>query len=98
MRTGIFTRWLGPESHKRLIPSGGTFLLLSLLVILLPYVYVSAEHTFYSNDPAYYQNLASDAAADFRASPVWAINSVMVSLANQYNRIFTVPLVPLLLV
>ena len=98
MSSEVFTKWLGPKPRERLLWGGGLLLLLCIFVILLPYFYVRAEHTFHSNDPAHYQDLASAETADFRASPVWAVDSLMASLADQYNRIFTVPLVPLMVV
>lgn len=98
MKSEVPAQWLGPRPRERLLWGGGMLLLSCVFVILISYFYVRAEHYFYSWDWANYQNMASAETAAFRASPVWAVHAVMSTLAEDYNRIFTVPLVPILAV
>lgn len=96
MRSESFTTRFGSRSPRRLLTGAGLFLLLCLFVLLFSHFYVRAEHYFYFWDIANYWNLAGAETAAFRASPVWAFYSVMKSLAVDYNRVFTVPLLPIL--
>lgn len=98
MRFEAFAKWLGPRPRERLLWGGSILLLSCLFVTLLSFSYVKRERYFYSWDWANYQNMASAETAAFRASPVWAVRDVMSTLGNDYNRMFTVPLVPFLYV
>lgn len=70
---------------------------LILLVILIPWIYVSNEDTFYYWDYANYHNLARQALENWGQSPANAMQAIADSMANNYNSLFTLPLLPFLL-
>ena len=75
-------------------------LILLLLVIIAGSVlsYVSQERTFYWWDLANYQNIAYRTADQFQTSPAKAFNAIRASMREDYNALFAVPLIPLLIV
>lgn len=83
---------------QKLLINAGLFTLLALLTISLPFIYVSSERYFHHYDLAMYQNMASDMAVSFRGSPLSAIYGVRASIEWSYNQIFTIPLLPFILI
>ena len=79
-----------------MIDSGLT-VLLTLTVIVIPYIYVSSERTFYHWDLAHFQNLTSTVARMLHQSRFWWLREVIQSLGDTYNKMFTLPLVPFVL-
>ncbi len=78
--------------------NGGLFVLLALITIGVLLMYVSHERYFYYWDLANFHNMTIEKAIAFRASPYWAMRGVMESIANNYNEIFTIPLLPFILI
>jgi hypothetical protein len=66
--------------------------------VVVAYVYVKAERVFYFWDHAVFQDIAWSTTSAFRASAREGWDAVRRSLAEDYNALFAVPLVPLLLV
>lgn len=77
----------------------GVLLILTLAsVVLLACFYVSRERFFYYWDYAVYQDIAEAATDTFlRLSPLDSFYTLYRSTADAYSSLFTVPLVPILL-
>jgi len=86
--------WL---DRQRFPANFGLFALLVLMTATITLIYVSSEHTFYWWDFLNYHAGATDIAIAFRESPHKAIQQVYKSIAGNYNRLFTLPLLPFLL-
>lgn len=71
---------------------------LLLVVVGVTALYVRHERVFYWYDLAGYHNAAVDYAAQFRSSPAAMFALVRDSLAREYNGLYIVPLLPVLLV
>ncbi len=75
--------------------SGGLFLLTLAFVLGFTVWFVGKEHYFYSWDLAFYQAYAQDTVHEITAkSRTAALKLVARSLGDDYNLLFTVPLVP----
>lgn len=72
-------------------------LLLLAAIVAVTSLYVSRERTFYSYDLGGYHNTAGGIAARYRESPAAAFRAIQESLGWEYNALFAVPLLPLLL-
>lgn len=72
---------------------------LALLVALvfwmtgLAFFYVSRERIFYYWDYWAYQSMTQQVAASWQASPVLMVMKVLLSLGQEYNYLFTLPLI-----
>src|SRR5258708_8102202 len=71
--------------------------LLLAVVVAVTYVYVSSEHVFYWSDYSGYQNITHDIAARYHKSPFVAARAVAGSLFLDYNALFTIPILPFVL-
>jgi hypothetical protein len=90
--TSAAVRWVpGPLD-------GALLLALGAVIVSVTCVYVKAERVFYFWDHAVFQDIASPIASAFRASAREGWDAVRRSLDEDYNALFAVPLVPLLLV
>ena len=76
---------------------GGRLALLLAIVVAVTFAYVSSEHIFYWSDYSGYQNLTHEIAADYRSSPLTAARAVARSMLQDYNALFTLPLLPFVL-
>lgn len=78
----------------------GLLILTCLIVITISFSYASSERTFYAGDfaPVYYHNNAQLVISAWRQSPFKAIASIWQSLGQDHNQLFTVPLLPFLLI
>src|SRR3974377_810762 len=74
-------------------------LVLLLLVIIGGSVlsYVSQERTFYWWDLANYQNIAYRTADQFQTAPAQAFTAIHGSMSENYNALFAVPLIPIVI-
>ncbi len=88
---------LAAERWRTALANGGLLVLLALITMTISLVYVSHERYFYYWDLANFHNLTSTTALAFRQSPYWAMRGVLESLANDYNALFTIPLLPFIL-
>ena len=77
---------------------GALLLALGAVIVAVTYFYVSAERVFYFWDHAVFQDIAASTASAFRASAREGWDTVRRSIDEDYNALFAVPLVPLLLV
>jgi hypothetical protein len=73
------------------------FVLLVSVTITVTALYVSHEHYFYSWDNGGYQGVAIGQAYDLLKSPLNEIRSIKASIALDYNYLFTIPLIPFIL-
>ncbi len=87
---------LTTKLRQKLVISG-FLLLMALISSIMVFAYVSSEHYFYHWDLAAYQNMASENVSLFLKGPKWATYKVLLSLANDYNELFTLPLIPFIL-
>src|SRR5437899_6443268 len=71
--------------------------LLLAVVVTVTYVYVSSEHVFYWSDYSGYQNITHDIATRFHESPLAAARAVARSMLEDYNALFTIPILPFVL-
>ena len=71
--------------------------LTALATAAAAFSYASSERFFYFWDYANYQDMTAETAAAFRASFSGGIGSVLNSLGDDYNRLFTLPLIPVAL-
>jgi hypothetical protein len=71
--------------------------LLFASVVAVTYIYVSSEHVFYWSDYSGYQNITHDIAARFHESPLAAARAVAGSMLLDYNALFTIPILPFVL-
>ncbi len=98
VKSGILVGMSAARLRQTLVANAGLLILLCLFMIAVAFFYVSSERFFYSWDWANYQNMTRSKAMDFRKSPLWAIHSVKDSLGDDYNEIFTIPLLPFMLI
>jgi hypothetical protein len=87
-----------PRLQRKLLIIVGLTICLALTVVLIVLLFIGNEHTFYSWDIAAYQNATSDIAEVFRQSPGKAITKIHGSFSRDYNLLYTLPLIPLVLV
>lgn len=73
------------------------FILLVLVTIFVTAFYVLHEHFFYYWDLGGYQGVTIYQAYGFLKSPLNEIRSIKASLALDYNYLFTIPLIPFIL-
>ncbi len=79
-------------------PAGLHWRDLALAVLVLAVIvavtvsYVSSERTIYESDYFGYQGITQDVAARFRQSPLAGLRSIAVSSTQEYNALFTIPL------
>src|SRR6267143_209547 len=71
--------------------------LLLAIVVAVTYVYVSSEHVYYWSDYSGYQNITHDIAAYYQQSPLAAARAVARSMLEDYNALFTIPILPFVL-
>ncbi len=76
---------------------GGLALALAAAIVLVAALYVSRERTFYAHDVGGYHDTAGGVAALWRRSPGAAWRAVAGSLGGEYNALYTLPLLPPLL-
>ena len=74
----------------------GLFALLVLIATTITAIYISHEHNFHWWIDWYYKTL--EVATAWRRSPVAGINKVLQSLGDERNKIYTLPLVPFILI
>ncbi|MBD2312211.1 hypothetical protein H6G20_11110 [Desertifilum sp. FACHB-1129] len=74
----------------------GLLSLYILLAIAIVYLYVSQEQTFFFWDRAAYYNWAWEMTQTFRESPQLAWQEIRQSLASDYNKLYILPLIPLM--
>lgn len=72
--------------------------LLTACALGLAWAYVSSEHTVYFWDLGGYSGVSYDLAQAFRESPRAALAQVKNSIAQEYNYLYTLPLIPFQLV
>ena len=84
--------------RRRLVVDGGVFVLLALITMIIPLIYVPNERFFYFWDLALYENMTSAKAIEFSQSPLKAMYRVIRFIGNNYNEIFTIPLIPFVLI
>src|SRR5262249_29322181 len=83
--------------HQRLVVNGTLFVSLALIALAIPLTWLSRERFFFYWDLAMYHNMTIAKANSFLQSPFWALYGVFRSIQNNYNEIFTLPLVPFIL-
>jgi hypothetical protein len=71
--------------------------LLVLVAASIAFICINGERFFYYWDYSLYQDLTGDTAARFRSSFSDGVGAIWISLGDDYNRLFTLPLVPLVL-
>jgi hypothetical protein len=76
----------------------GFLLFLAATILVVTFVYVSHERVFYLSDYSAYQDMTIEIVDKFRLSPAEAIRSIAVSTTREYNSIFTLPLIPFVLI
>jgi len=88
-----------PNLSKRFpwLLDASLLVLLLVVVVAVTYVYVSSEHVFYWSDYSGYQNITHDIAARYHESPLAAARAVAGSLFVDYNALFTIPILPVVL-
>jgi hypothetical protein len=86
------------KPRQNLLANSGLALVLVSTILAVTYLYVSSESTFYSSDYAGYQNISQGIVARYRTSLAAAAGAIVRSTAAEYNAIFTIPLVPFLLI
>lgn len=69
---------------------------LSLLALVVSWLYVACEHTFYWTDFVVYQNRAIELLLQFQDSWNAGVSQVLNSLETDYNLLYTLPLLPIL--
>lgn len=74
----------------------GLLSLYILLAIAIVYLYVSHEQTFFFWDRAAYYNWAWELTQTFLDSPQLAWQEIKQSLASDYNKLYVIPLIPLM--
>ncbi|NES98185.1 MAG: hypothetical protein F6K32_23955, partial [Desertifilum sp. SIO1I2] len=74
----------------------GLLSLYILLAIAIVYLYVSQEQTFFFWDRAAYYNWALEITQTFLESPQLAWQDIRQSLASDYNKLYILPLIPLM--
>ena len=77
---------------------GVLLLALILTIISVVYTYVSSENTIYVSDYAGYQNIAHNIVSSYRQSPLSAMRAIALSTLEEYNALFTIPLIPWMLI
>src|SRR5512143_1785746 len=80
-----------------LLHAGLAFVLLAVIAAVI-FFYVDNEHTFYISDYAGYQNITHDIVAQYQHSPLSALAAIVQSTTAEYNAIFTIPLIPWMLI
>ena len=83
--------------RERLAGSGLTLLLL-VTIVGAAALYISHERTFYTWDYVAYKDGTAEILARYRESPAAPLHGVLHSLGWDYNALFTIPLVPSLLI
>ncbi len=79
--------------------TGGLALLAALLAaVTIVSIYVSNEHDFYTSDYRGYESITHRVVASLQQSPRTAVVIVASSMRDDYNALFTLPLVPFVLV
>lgn len=82
---------------RRLLLDAGLALLLLAVILGVATVYVSRERTFYAYDVGGYYDTAGGIAARCLKSPRAAWRMITGSLRSEYNALYTIPLLPALL-
>lgn len=77
--------------------NSGILLLVIAASLAITYFYVSSERIFYYFDNAYYQNTTHQIVATYHIWPRAALADIINSVANEYNALYTIPLVPVFL-
>ncbi|HBC72753.1 TPA: hypothetical protein DCZ90_03015 [Candidatus Amesbacteria bacterium] len=90
--------WAPDNKMPKAVSDLGFFSLMVALIFILVFTYVSRERYFYFWDNLYYQNSAFHLADTFRTSLPSVIPLVSRTLSYEYNNIFALPLIPLILV
>jgi hypothetical protein len=88
--------WIAVEPRRTILLNLSLLALLAILTIIITCVYISSEHVFYWWDYAGYQAVANAKTASFLASRTHALREVYGSFGNDYNELFTLPVVPFL--
>lgn len=83
-------------ANQKLIINLGCLALLALITITITTLYISSEYNFHWWIDWYSTTI--QVAAAFRESPTEAIEFVQQSLVRERNRLFTLPLVPFILI
>jgi hypothetical protein len=86
------------KPRQNLLTNSGLALVLVTAILAVTYLYISSESTFYSSDYAGYQNITQGIVADYWTSLAAAARAIVRSTAAEYNAIFTIPLIPFLLI
>lgn len=84
------------EVNPQLLVDAGLLALLALMIIFITTVYISSEHNFHWWIDWYARTL--DIVTAWRDSPGEAIQRVQQSLIAERNRLYTLPLIPFILV
>ncbi|AFZ20765.1 hypothetical protein [Allocoleopsis franciscana] len=84
------------EVRQQLLVDAGLLALLALMIIIITTAYISSEHNFHWWIDWYARTL--DIVTTGRESPGEAIQRVQQSLIAERNRLFTLPLIPFILV
>jgi hypothetical protein len=87
-----------PRLQRKLSIKVGLTICLALTIVSIVLLFIGNEHTFYSWDIAAYQNATSDITEVFRRSPGKAITKIQTSFSRDYNLLYTLPLIPFVLV
>lgn len=84
------------EVRQQLLVDAGLLALLALMIIIITIAYISSEHNFHWWIDWYGRTL--DIVTTWRESPGEAIQRVQQSLIAERNRLYTLPLIPFILV
>lgn len=75
----------------------GLLVVLLSIVVAVTYVYVCSEHVYYWSDYSGHQNITHNIASHYRESPLVAARDVARSILDDYNALFTIPILPFVL-
>ncbi len=84
------------EVRQKIRVNAGFIALLALIIVTITFLYVSSERNFHWWVDWYYPTIRI--AAAFRDSPSEAIKLVQQTLVEERNRLYTLPLVPFILI
>jgi len=85
--------------HKpvKIIFNLGLFIILLTLTVFIVNEYISSEHYFYYWDSGGYQGVSAEVVQVFKSSPRSALLTIKKSIKQDYNYLYTIPLIPFLI-
>lgn len=89
-------RTLSRLKCRKLLVNVGLFAWMVLIATTITILYISQEHNFHWWIDWHYKTI--EVATAFSQSPIAGINNVLQSLGDERNKIYTLPLVPFILI